>query len=51
MKAIGIVGSPRIGNTTFLVKEALGILQGNGIDAELVHLKGKEIRPCDGCLS
>ena len=51
MKAIGIVGSPRIGNTTFLVKEALGILQGNGIDTELIHLKGKEIRPCDGCLS
>lgn len=51
MKAIGIVGSPRIGNTTYLVKEALGILQGNGIVTELMHLKGKEISPCDGCLT
>ncbi len=50
MKAIGIVGSPRIGNTTFLMKEALGILGENGIDTELIHLKGKDIQPCDGCL-
>ena len=51
MKAIGIVGSPRIGNTTYLVKEALGILQGSGIETELIHLKKKEIRPCNGCLT
>ncbi len=43
MKAIGIVGSPRIGNTTFLVKEALGILQGSGIDTELVHLRDQAL--------
>jgi len=50
LKAIGIVGSPRIGNTTFLVNESLKIIQGNGIETELVHLKGKEIKHCDGCL-
>jgi multimeric flavodoxin WrbA len=50
MKAIAIVGSPRIGNTTFLAKEALGILEENGITTELIHLKDKEIKPCDGCL-
>ncbi len=50
MKAIAIVGSPRIGNTTFLAKEALGILHESGIDTELIHLKDKEIKPCDGCL-
>lgn len=48
MKATGIVASPRIGNTTYLVKEALGILQGGGIETELIHLKKKEIRPCNG---
>ena len=50
MKTVGIVGSPRIGNTSFLVKEALNILQHEGIDTELVHLKGKQISPCEGCL-
>ncbi|MBC8418010.1 MAG: flavodoxin family protein [Desulfobacterales bacterium] len=50
MKTVGIVGSPRIGNTSFLVKEALNILGHEGIDTELVHLKGKEVKPCDGCL-
>ncbi len=50
MKAIAIVGSPRIGNTTYLAKEALGILEENGIDTELVHLRNKEIKPCIGCL-
>lgn len=39
MKTVGIVGSTRIGNTTFLLKEALGILQGSGIETELIHLK------------
>ncbi len=50
MKTVGIVGSPRIGNTSFLVKEALNILEQEGIDTELIHLKGKEVKPCDGCL-
>ena len=51
MKTVGIVGSPRkAGNTTFLVKEALGILQSEGIDTELIHLHDKEIKPCEGCL-
>jgi len=51
MRAIGIVGSPRKnGNTAFLVKEALEVLQQERVDTELVHLQGKEIKPCDGCL-
>ena len=52
MKAIGIVGSPRkTGNTAFLVKEALNIIQSAGIQTELIHLGGKLIQPCNGCLS
>ena len=51
MKAIGIVGSPRkTGNTAFLVKEALNIIQSEGIETELIHLGGKVIQPCNGCL-
>ena len=52
MKAIGIVGSPRkTGNTAFLVKEALNIIQSEGIETELIHLGGKLIQPCNGCLT
>ena len=50
MKAVGIVGSPRVGNTTYLMNEALNILQEQGIETELVHLKDKRIEPCQGCL-
>jgi multimeric flavodoxin WrbA len=51
MKAIGIVGSPRKnGNTTFLVKEALKIIESEGIDTALIHLSGRKIDPCNGCL-
>ena len=51
LTAIGIVGSPRKGgNTAFLVREALDQLQGEGIGTELIHLHGKEVKPCDGCL-
>ncbi len=51
MRAIGIVGSPRLnGNTTILMKEALEVLQAEGIETELIHLHGKDIKPCDGCL-
>ncbi len=50
MKAVGIVGSPRKnGNTEFLVKEALNILINNGIETELISLRGKDIKPCDAC--
>lgn len=50
MKAVGIVGSPRKnGNTEFLVKEALDILANEGIEVELISLRGKEIKPCDAC--
>jgi len=52
MKAIGIVGSPRkTGNTAFLVQEALKVIQSEGIETELIHLGGKVIQPCNGCLA
>ena len=51
MKAIGIVGSPRKnGNTAFLVNEALKIIASEGIETGVIHLSGKKIDPCNGCL-
>ncbi len=51
MKVMAIVGSPRKkGNTAFLVKEAMKIIASEGIETEVIHLSGKKIDPCNGCL-
>ena len=51
MKVIGIVGSPRAGgNTEILVAEALGAVAAEGIETELVPLRGLDIKPCEACL-
>jgi len=50
MKVVGIAGSLRPqSNTLYYVKTALGVLEGQGIQTELVSLHGKEIKPCTGC--
>ncbi|ACX72059.1 NADPH-dependent FMN reductase [Methanocaldococcus vulcanius M7] len=50
MKVIGISGSPRPeGNTTLLVKEALKVIENEGIDVEFISLANKELNPCIGC--
>lgn len=50
VKVVGIAGSPRIGgNTEQLTQEALRIIEGKGIDTELVRLAEKDILPCTGC--
>ncbi len=52
MRIIGIVGSPRIrGNTELLVEETLKAAEEEGATVKLIRLAGKEIKPCDGCLS
>jgi len=49
-KVIGIVGSPRqVGNTRFLVNEALETLKKEGIDVEIILLAEKRIAPCEAC--
>ncbi|MCD6464860.1 flavodoxin family protein [Candidatus Bathyarchaeota archaeon] len=50
---IGIVGSPRVeGDTEKLVVEALkAASEEEGVQTELIRLAGKEIKPCDACLS
>ncbi len=50
MKVLGIVCSPRKGgNSEILVKEALAGAKDSGADAELLMIRDKDIKPCDGC--
>jgi len=50
MKAIGIAGSLRAGsNTLTYVENALAVLDKQGIETELISLRGKTIHPCTGC--
>lgn len=52
IRVLGVVGSPRVGgNTERLVAEALMATAEDGAETELVRLAGKEIKPCDACLS
>ena len=50
MKVIGIAGSLRArSNTLHYVKTGLTVLAKEGIQSELISLRGKEIKPCNGC--
>ena len=50
MKVIGIAGSLRArSNTLHYVKTGLKVLEKDGIKSELISLRGKEIKPCNGC--
>ena len=52
MKVMGIVCSSRKGgNTEILVKEALAGANDSGAEIELLTLRDKDIKPCDGCLA
>ncbi len=51
MLVLGIVGSPRRGgNSEILMKEALGVCQGGGLDTDFVHLADLRIDPCNECM-
>ena len=49
MKIIGICGSPRNGNTSFLIKEALKSAEEEGAETEFISLSDKELNPCIAC--
>jgi multimeric flavodoxin WrbA len=51
MKVLGICGSPRKGNTEWMLRKLLEAVAGAGVDTELVLLRRQNIRGCDGCLS
>jgi multimeric flavodoxin WrbA len=51
MKVVGICGSPRKGNTEWMLRKLLEGITREGIETELILLREKVIKACDGCLS
>jgi multimeric flavodoxin WrbA len=51
MKVIGICGSPRKGNTEWMLGKLLEEVAQSGVETELVLLRKLAIKGCDGCLS
>lgn len=49
LKVLGIVGSPRKGNTYFLVEQALEAAKNEGANIESIFLGEKDINPCIAC--
>jgi len=51
MRVIGICGSPRKGNTEWMLRKLLEKAAEAGVETELILLREKDINRCDGCLS
>ena len=51
MKILGISGSPRKGNTEWMVERVLEAARGAGEETELVLLRKVDIQLCRGCLT
>jgi multimeric flavodoxin WrbA len=50
MRVVAFNGSPRKqGNTAILLRRVLEVLEGKGIETEVVQVGGEEIRGCNGC--
>lgn len=51
MKVVGICGSPRKGNTEWMLRKLLEGADQGEVETELILLREKDIKGCDGCLS
>jgi multimeric flavodoxin WrbA len=51
MKVIGISGSPRNGNTEWMLNKFLEIIARSGAEVESILLRKTDIRMCNGCLA
>jgi multimeric flavodoxin WrbA len=51
MKVVGICGSPRKGNSEWMLRKLLDEAARAGADTELILLREKDIKGCDGCLA
>ncbi len=51
MKIIGISGSPRKGNTEWMLKTLLNEAASNGAEIEMLLLRKMDVRTCHGCLT
>lgn len=50
-KVLGICGSPRKGNTEWMLIKLLDGAKNAGAETEIILLREKNIKACDGCLS
>jgi multimeric flavodoxin WrbA len=51
MKILGISGSPRRGNTEWMLKTLIEEAANNGAEVELLLLRKMDVRMCCGCLT
>jgi multimeric flavodoxin WrbA len=51
MKIIGISGSPRKGNTEWMLGKLLEIASQSGAEVEMMLLRKMDVRMCRGCLT
>jgi len=51
MRVVGVSGSPRKGNTEWMLNKLLEEIARSGIETELINLRETEVKRCDGCLS
>jgi len=51
LRVLGICGSPRKGNTEWLMRKLMTVFERRGVDTELITLKDEDIEICDGCMS
>jgi multimeric flavodoxin WrbA len=51
LKILGICGSPRKGNTEWLINELMTRTEKHGSKTELFTLRDRNIKMCDGCLA
>ncbi len=51
VNVLGVIGSPRHGNTEILIREALKAAGDTGeVEAKVIHLADITIKPCTGCM-
>ena len=51
MKILAICGSPRKGNTEWMLAKVLESAKAEGAETELILLRDRDIRLCKGCLT
>ncbi|MFA5078011.1 MAG: flavodoxin family protein [Dehalococcoidia bacterium] len=51
MKLLIVCGSPRNGNTEWMLKSLQGLALEDGAEAELILLRKLDIKMCNGCLA
>jgi len=51
MKIVGVCGSPRRGNTEWMLKTVMEAAAQNGAEVELLLLRRMNVRTCRGCLA